>query len=231
MTERAVLALVLGAAWGLVGPECRSATPNRATSSQCLVEPAGEVRVYLEGVSDSLVTRFAGQIVSLSPADVDGFIHFQVREPSGRLRDVALNVPGGATPLRVGMSANFRIDVAPGTPGASALVVRDDQGLLFAAASDQAPGAAVLRDGLEGFTLALESTGCSSRAHDACLESVTNQRLRARYAVSEVALYHGDSAALGRWRVRCLTAQSVKYAPHCADVALFGVSYLIVRES
>jgi hypothetical protein len=191
----------------------------------------GEVRVYLEGVSDSLVTRFAGQIASLSPADADGFMHFEVRETSGRVRGIALNVPGGVTPLRVGMSAKFRVDVVPGTPGASALVVRDDQGLLFVAASDQAPGAAVLRDGLEGFTLSLEATGCSSRPHDTCLVSVINQRLRARYAVSEVALTHGDEAVLGRWRVRCLTAQSVKYAPHCADVALFGVSYVIVRES
>jgi len=224
-TERALLALIAGAAWGLAAPECAAAKSDR-----CRAEPAGEVRVYLEGVSDTPSARFTGEIVAIAPADDLGFMHLEVREASGQSRRIALHLPGGATALKAGLRAAFRIDVVPGVPGASALVIRDDQGLVLAAASDQAPGAAVLRDGLEGFSLSLDPTTCPSRPHDACLVSVANRRLRARHSGGVVALYHGESAWLGRWRVRCLTAQAVKYARGCADVALFGVSYVIARE-
>ena len=223
--ERVILLLAVAAALGGGAPQCVS-----APTDQCRVEPIGEVRVHLEGTVDSVITRFAGEIVTISPEDDLGFMHLEVRETSGLVRRIALHLPGGAAPLAVGLHAAFRIESVPGTPGASALVVRDDQGLVLAAASDQSPGAAVLRDGLEGFSFSLQSTGCASRPHDACFESIVNQRLSVREAVREVALFHGESAAFDRWRVRCLTAQAVKYAHGCADVAEFGVAYVIVRE-
>lgn len=221
-----MLALILSASCGFVASQCVS-----APSSRCLTEPVGEVRVYPEAATDSLTTTFVGEITAIAPADDLGFAHLEVREASGHLVRFALHVPGGTAPLRVGLRAAFRIDVVNGVPGASAIVVRDDQGLVLAAASDQLPGAAVLRDGLEGFTLILDPTLCPSRPHDACLESVSNRKLHVRHSAGEVALYHGESASIGRWRVRCLTAQSAKYAHGCADVALFGVSYVIAREN
>jgi hypothetical protein len=123
----------------------------------------------------------------------------------------------------------FRLDYVGGEPDAAAIVIEDEEGLVYAGATDQRPGAAVLRDGLPGWKISLEPAACGSRMSSECYDAVRNLGLVIEHEGRRVVLFNGESVTIGRYRVDCLLAQQVTYNASCADAGLPGVSYVISR--
>jgi hypothetical protein len=214
--------------WGCNEP----ASPRRLGTSAvdpCLAEPLAPFDCALEGGMSGISIRFSGRVTGIEPADEFGRVHVVVREASGTDRRLTIQAPVQALPVANGGTYDFEIDRVGGMPTATGLIVRDDAGLVFAAASDQGIGDHVLAKGVPGITLALAASDCPSRPHDACVESVVNRTLRVSTAGKDAALHNGESATLGGYAVRCLIAQQVKYSNRCSDFALFEVSYTIAR--
>jgi hypothetical protein len=226
--------LILAAAFA--GPGCNQpASPQNQPASTatgadaCQAEPLAPFDCSIAGGMPGTSTRFSGQVTGIEPADEFGRLHYVVREASGAEHRLALKAPDQTLPIVSGGTYDFELDRVGGTPTASGLIVRDEAGVLFAAASDQGIGDHVLADGAPGITLGLVALDCSSRPHDACVEGIFNRTLQVSIAGQEAALHNGESAVVGGYSVRCLIAQQVKYSARCRDFALFGVSYTIAR--
>jgi len=98
-------------------------------------------------------------------------------------------------PIAEGRSYEIQVDFFGGAPPASAIVLRDSTGLLFAAATDQSIGGHVLRNGLPEFRLELVESDCPSRASDRCYDSIANSISAGFPRWKTRDLRHGQSAA------------------------------------
>lgn len=196
-------------------------------SSPCARPPVGNVTAFLEGEGPS--ATFTAAVVEIEPRGESGLVRYRLREPDGTTHVLVFRAPDEALPVRLEGRYAFELETVPGSPTPAALVVLDEQGLLYAGVSDYAPGERVLRRGLPGFVLALEASECASRGVDAGLASDVNALLRVEHAGSSARLFHGDAATLGTHRVRCLAARQVTYRPGAADTGVFGVSYTLRR--
>lgn len=131
--------------------------------------------------------------------------------------------------VREGGKYVFDVEFKAGWPNAGSILVSDEDGLLFAAASDTRPRENVLTRSLGEFTFTLGEPTCPTRPTDQCFEAIFNLPLEVSYGGQRVTLHHGDSAFLGRYRVRCLAAQKPVSSNRCPDAALVGVSFTIER--
>jgi hypothetical protein len=219
----------LAAIMAAIGAGCS----GRGPSSECLAEPVGEFRVFVESRTSPppiASLGFNAEVVAHVPEDDIGFRRVVLRKEDDSESGLAYRMPGAVLPVRVGTKYGFRVEYVAGFPGASGLVIRDASGLLFAAASDQGPGERVLRQGVPGFELEVLPSDCRSRPHGRCYDSIRNTRLRVTHDGQSATLRHGGSASLGRYRVDALTAQEVVYRPGCADAGLVALSWSIVRS-
>jgi len=223
----ALIALAGAAAQGCLPRE--SPTTAVSNTDRCSTEPLGSVTVFERAPLDAGSWTFEATLTAVIPPADSGLTDLVLEDSDGARREFAFASPAGLPPLQEGSSYVFRFDYVGGEPDAAALVIRDQEGLLFAAATDQRPGAAVLRDGLDGFTLSLLSPECDSRTERPCYEAVRNVGFAVEHGGARLVLFQGESTVLGRYRIECLIAQEITYSPNCADAGLPGISYVITR--
>jgi len=231
----AACGLVLAAA--IAGTGCNQPSSPRgqagtttAGAEGCQAEPLAPFDCSIEGGMPGTQAHFSGKVTDIEPADGFGRLHYLVQEAAGSEHRLAFQAAGQALPVEKGGTYEFEIERVGGSPTAGSLIVRDQEGVLFAGASDQGIGSHVLAGGVPGFTLGLAATDCPSRPHDPCVEAVYNRTLQVAFAGGQqAALFNGETATLGGYTIRCLIAQDVKYGGHCPDYALYGVSYTIAR--
>ena len=222
-------------AFALVGSGCNQPAglthhSGNSTADACAAEPLTPFDVSAMDFDPS--AGLAGTLQAVPPPDEFGRTILTVRDASGAEHRLALTLPpGSSVSIAPGAKVTIHLERVGGWPSASALVVEDDAGLLFAGASDQAIGALVLKGGISGFTFELFDQGCASRAHDNCIASVTNLGLRVTHGGESATLHHRDTATLGGFEVRCLVAQHATYTGRCQDYALQGVSFTIARAA
>jgi hypothetical protein len=202
-------------------------SPGCQGNSACLRAPAGSVTVFLEAGGPS--AAFSASVAEVTAPAEGGLWRYRLREASGAEHVLVFRAPEEAIPLETGTTYEFALETVPGMPTPASIVVRDEQGLLYASVSDYRPGERVLQGGLPEFSIELTASDCADRAEDPCLESDVNAILRVEHANATAGLFHGDGATLGAYRVRCLTARTVTYRAGCADAGVFGVSYTIRR--
>lgn len=197
----------------------------------CRSEPVGWVTVFLEHSDESQSIHLVGTVVASEPPDDLGFRHYLIEDATGARQRLAFRAPTDPPPLGQGRTYEIQVDYIPGMPSPNGILVRDDKGLLFAAASDHGPGDKVFIDGIPEFRISLEASGCPNRSRDKCYESIVNIRLGVEHAGSTVVLFQGQNATLGPYRVACLLAQDVIYSDACSDAGMFRVAYTITRLS
>ncbi|MBI3539533.1 MAG: hypothetical protein HY076_04615 [Candidatus Eisenbacteria bacterium] len=205
----------------------QDARRGAATADPCAVEPLEAFDASIDGGGGIPAASFAGRVAEISPTDGFGRTTYRIVESGGAEHHLVLR-DEGPSPVRVNGSYDFHIERVAGTPGASALLVRDGQGLVFAGASDDGIGAHVLAAGVEGFTLRLDPVSCASRGSGDCYRAAINRALAVGHNGAAASLYPRDEADLGAYHVRCLIAQQIEYAG-CPDFALHGVSFTITR--
>lgn len=219
----AALFLVVGA------PTCGDA------DTACTAEPVGAITAYTLALTPAAHLDVEGPVISLSPVDDNGLQELVIRDAAaGGLDTLRYGIwghPDRVVPLPVAPGRSYRVvlDHVGGFPEASGLLIQDDRGVLFAAASDRGPGELTLTGGVPGFSVALEPTDCVSRSTGECFTFIKNMRLRVTHAEASVSLVHGEEGILADYRVVCLTAQDVEYTNACADAGLVHLSYVIAR--
>jgi len=191
----------------------------------------GWVTVFLEQSRESRSVNLLCTIVESEAPDDMGLRHYLIEDVSGARQQLTYGAPTDPPPLEQGRTYELQVDYIPGMPSPNGILVRDDMGLLFAAASDYGPGDRVLQQGVPGFRINLVSSDCPNRSRHKCYESIVNIRLSVEFAGETAVLFQGQSARLGPYRVVCFLAQDVAYSDACADAGLFRVAYTITRVS
>ncbi len=219
----AALFLVVGA------PTCGD------SDGACTAEPVGAITAYTLDPTPVAHIDTEGPVISLSALDENGLQEMVIRDATtGGLDTLRYGIWGHpdrvvALPVSPGRSYRVTLDHVGGFPEASGLLIQDDRGVLFAAASDRGPGELALTGGIPGFGLTLESSDCASRATDECFTYLRNMRLRVTRTEASAALFHGEETILAGYRILCLTAQEAGYTSTCADAGVIHLSYVIVR--
>jgi len=189
------------------------------------------VTVFLEQSRELRSIRLSGTIVEIEAPNDLGFRHYLVEDISGARQQLTYGAPTDPPPLERGRTYELQVDYIPGMPSPNGILVHDDDGLLFAAASDYGPGDRVLREGVPGFRIKLMPLDCPNRSRHKCYESIVNIRLSVEHEGETIELSQGQSARLGAFFVVCLLAQDVAYSDACADAGMFRVSFTITRVS
>jgi hypothetical protein len=165
-----------------------------------------------------------------APDDL-GLRHYLIEDPSGARQELTYGAPADPPPFEQGRTYELQVDYIPGRPSPNGILVHDDKGLLFAAASDYVPGDRVLREGVPGFRIKLIPSDCPNRSRHKCYESIVNNSLSVEHAGETAELFQGQSARLGAYLVVCFLAQDVVYSDACDDAGMFRVAYTITRVS
>ena len=233
------------------------AAGDATAAIDCAAEPLGPTGAFLEGARERVRhlegVRFAG------PPGGGDFPVYAITDGEGgrhRLTVENIRLPGGdggpAGGAAAGGPYDLTVEYVMGEPAPSALVLLDQGGLVYAAASDYAPrskdavagalgasaaGAAsgasaanVLKTGLPGFALRLVEVGCRSRPVTKCYAARVNLALEVTHGGKTVRLGNGESRDLDGYRVTCRAAERVEYAGGCADTGVLGVSWTIERS-
>lgn len=224
-------ALMLIVSQGCLNPEGAGGTSAPDPGERCEAVPPGPVVVFERVPQDAGTRTFRASLAQVVPPPDSGLTDLIFEEPDGERRRVAFASPAGLPPIPEDTVCSFRLDYVGGEPDAAAIVIEDERGLVYAAATDQRPGAAVLKDGLPGWTIALAPAECGSRSSGPCHEAIRNLGLAFEHDGQRVVLFHGESATVGGFRVHCLIAQEVDYSAACADAGLPGVSWAIERPA
>lgn len=225
----ALAGLAGGAGQGCLPRDGLTKTGSAPGVERCEAPPLGRMVVFERVPLDVGSWTFEATVQTWVPPPDSGLTDLILEEPGGKRREVAFASPTGLPPIRKGARYTFRLDYWGGEPDALAIVIHDGDGLLYAAATDERPGAAVLRDGVPGFTISLLPAECDSRLQNTCYEAVRNVGLAVEHQGRRAVLFQGESAVLDRYRVDCLIAQKITYSSRCADAGLPGVSYVITR--
>jgi hypothetical protein len=191
----------------------------------------GWVTVFLGQSRESRSINLVGTVVESEAPDDLGFRHYVIEDVSGARHQLTYGAPTDPPPLGQGQTYGLQVEYIPGMPSPNGILVHDDKGLLFAAASDHGPGDKVFVGGVPGFRLSLEASKCPNRSRHKCYESIVNIRLSVEHADETVVLFQGQSARLGSYLVACLLAQDVRYSDACADAGMFRIAYTITRVS
>lgn len=232
----AATALLVCAWMGLVSTTgCQEAAAPRGAArtsgaDPCTAQPLESFDAALDGASSQDVVTFSGEVAEFAPADAFGRNLLRVAVSGGGEQRVWVRNGGRALPVETGRTYAFRVEHVGGSPPASALVIRDADGLVFAGVSDQGIGDHVLRDGLPGFTLSLGAVTCPSRGAGECYRAAMNRTLDVAGAGAGLSLYSSDSGRIGAYLVRCLAAQRVD-AAGCPDFGMHDVSFTIERTA
>jgi hypothetical protein len=206
-----------------------TAGPCEERSADCAAEPLGELVAFSASAQAPPLVEVDGTLTEYSPAG-DGYSRLVVQPVSGPPDTLRVSVPDDLLRLEIGQAYAFRVEHVGGRPPASGLVISDQEGLVFAGATDGTIGGHVLKDGLPGFEFELVDGGCESRDRSTCFDAIVNRRLDVRGGANEtVSLFNGDSGRIGTFQVTCLTAQHVDYSSQCADAGLPAVSWVVAR--
>lgn len=221
----AAAVLMLGCGAPVINPQGATAA---VSSNRCEAQPAGTFNAFMEGSESS--AALDATVIGVTLLEGTARHRYLLRDGSGAVRN--LTVMGAHTLPRIeeGKPYTVRVDYVGGSPAASGMIVRDKNGLLFAALTDTGIASHVLKEGVPDFEIAMKPPECPGRSHGSCLESAVNLPVEFRSAGSAVTLYHGGSAILGGYTVSVLTAQSVKYSKRCQDGGMSGISFTIVRN-
>jgi len=232
------LALVLAALGMLVLaiPGCNEPASPRgqiqtksSVAEPCAAEPLTPFDCAQEGGTAQASSHFSAQVASIAAPDEFGRRLYVVREASGMEHRLLVQAPDPGLPVVTGQTYDFEVERLGGMPAASALLVRDPDGLVFAGASDQGLGDHVLQGGVPEVALQLLPSQCASRAQGDCFDAAFNRALVVSRGGEHVELFQGGRVSLGGYEVRCLIAQQVSYNARCRDFALVGLSYTITR--
>lgn len=207
---------------------CRD-TVSLPRTTRCETEPVGTVIAFLPEPDEIGSFHLAGTVSSLATQSAQGLSKLVIHDEQGADHLLSYLIPGETLPVRQGGSYRFQIEHAGRFPAASALLVWDTQGLLFAGVSDIGVGQLVLAGGIEGFSFELLPPTCESRSTSECDSALRNTPLRAAHGGSSTDLFNGESADLGGYRVACLTAQQVVPSSRCSEAGRLVVSYTIRR--
>lgn len=200
-----------------------------SAAEPCAAEPLAPFDCAQEGALSQTSIHFSAQVVSIAAPDELGRWFYFLREASGMEHRLVVQAPDPGLPVVTGQTYDFEVERVGGMPAASALLVRDPNGLLFAGASDQGVGDHVLRGGVPEVALQLLPSRCASRAQGDCFDAAFNRALEVSRGGEHVELFQGDRVSLGGYEVHCLIAQQVSYNARCRDFALVGASYTIAR--
>ena len=172
--------------------------------------------------------QFVGRLESMTQVAASSFteLRFSADEESWTLRVAGLSE---GLPIKIGSVFDVTLEYVGGWPAACALVIADEEGLLFAAMSDQGLASHVLDEGIEGFEFELLPTECDSRQQSDCVDAIRNRVLRVSAGEEAAELYQGESARIGGYKLECRVAQDSDYNSSCADVSGIGVSFVIRR--
>ena len=185
------------------------------SGNRCSTEPVGSINVFFPGDTPS---RDATLVVDRVTPISNGF-RYDFRDGSPMTwiaRDVL--------PVAIGKPYRFIVAYRPGAPDASSIMIFDGEMLLFAALTDQ-----TLRLTIPTFELSVGQPVCGSRGSTKCHESLVNLPLKITHGGQAATIHHGDTAQLGDYEIKALTAQRVTYASRCADAGLPAVSLTISR--
>lgn len=226
------LALVTALLIGLAA--CRSDAPGNTSAPgvaqadlDCGAEPLPPIEAFLRGETER-VRRFQATLSSVDPVADSGHLDL-VLEADGGTQVLRIGDPGFPFPIEAGAALKFTVEVAPGFPSSSSVVMEDARGLRFASVADQSLGSRVLLDGLPDLELKVVDLECDARASSRCFESLVNMALSIGYNGRETLLVNGQAATIGPYRVLCRVAQKVVYTRNCADAGIHGLSFVVVR--
>ena len=194
-----------------------------AGGDRCSSPSDGSVNAFFPGREPS--RDIIATVASITPLEELGGFRYDMTTGE-RLTWIA-NVPIAG--VAAGGTYRFVVDYRPGFPDAAGILVYERDELFFAALTDQKPLQLVLREGVPGFDIALGETTCKSRENSRCHEAIVNLPVTFEHAGSRATVFQRETARLGDFDVRVLTAQSVKYSSRCADAGLPGVSFVIAR--
>jgi hypothetical protein len=117
-------------------------------------------------------------VESEAPDDL-GFRHYVIEDVSGARHQLTYGAPTDPPPLGQGQTYGLQVEYIPGMPSPNGILVHDDKGLLFAAASDHGPGSARLGSYLVACLLAQDV-----RYSDACADA---GMFRIAYTITRVS--------------------------------------------
>ena len=183
-----------------------------AAGDRCDLEPVGSVNAFFVGENAS--RDVVATVSAIAPLEGMAGFRYDMRD-GARLtwmaKDPMPNVVAGGT-------YRFVVDYRGGWPDASFILVFEGDRLIFAGVTDR-------QTVIPGLAITTGDATCASRGRTKCHESLVNVPL----IVDGQSLYHGESARVGEFEVRVLTAQKVRYSSRCADAGLPHVSYPVAR--
>ena len=197
--------------------------------SPCFRKPTGSVEVYVRGGNGGAAWEGTGTITTSGPDD-SGAVLWTVTDSLEARTTVVFRAPAAPPVFDPGVLYRVRVSTVPGMPTPSGVQILHGDTLVFAALSDYRSGDRVFPEGIPGFSFGLTEAGCGDRGEEPCFSREENRLLRLEHAGESVELFHGDSAAIGSYRVTCLTARHLEYSRDCADAGSFEISFLLARN-
>jgi len=198
----------------------------------CREEPLTGMTLFWEGDDPPGSVRFTATVLDTQPLNDIGFRRYRL-DVDGRETEAPLVLayrdPLQGLPLEPGIRYDMQVDVHPGWPSLSSVLVWDDAGLLHAAVSDLEWGGRMLPGGVPGFDISVMAAGCPDRSDDSCYDSIHNLALTAVRDSIHARLFNGETAEVNGYRASCLIAQHVEYSDRCQDAGLLGISFVIRR--
>ena len=179
------------------------------------------MRAFFTGENPPRVLR--ATVVRIETLEPSVAFAYDLRDDAGSMHRLTWRAREPMQGVAEGAPYEFEVEFVGGSPPISSIVVRDGRGLVFAAFAGQTPR------NMEGFTIALRDSGCPSRAHGECYDSIVNQKLVVSRGTETVELMNGQAGELGGYRVYVLTAQKVTYNGRCADAGVDGVAVAVSR--
>mgnify|MGYP000430354514 CR=1 FL=1 len=184
-----------------------------AAGDRCDAEPVGSVNAFFVGENAS--RDVVATVAFIAP--LEGLAGFRYDMRDGALLTWIAKEPM-ANVLAEG-TYRFVVDYRGGWPDASSILVFEGDQLIFAAVTDR-------ETDIPGLTINVGDASCSSRGRTKCHESLVNVPV----IVGGKTIYNGESATVGEFEVRVLTAQKVKYSSRCADAGVPTLSFTVARR-
>ena len=198
----------------------------------CGVTSVGVVSFWLEKQdSTQLTSEITGEFLGSGLPNAMNQQRYEFRDSTGTSHILVAATPGVTILLDVGETYHLQIDVNPGMPTTSGLLIWDArEELVFAGLADFRPRRSVLKDGLFGITAERVLLDSFLEQTDTCIASEQKAKIRFERGTNSVVLCPGDVDTLGVYEVHCLTAREVSYTDTCSDAGLIEVSYMLISQ-
>jgi hypothetical protein len=166
---------------------------------------------FLSHPQDPVSGRILGELVSIAAPDPSGYTEIVLRDTEGNEHSIAWRGAKRRPYLIVGRTYDVRVEYESAPTQASSIVIRDDEGLVYAGLSDVSEGATVLKHGLPGFDLTV--------GRNSAVLSVV-------HGDDFAVIRTGESVRMGQYDVICLSTGTPDGAMETPPL-----SWIIVRNS